>query len=137
MRPLPIHQSIRTSLIPLLFFFLVFFVLGEHIASGQTTSATDGNTPLGLAPGAAAGTYPLNNLEQIGPFNGDLSFALPIMHIAGRGAAGYTMMLRIDRKWRVQHQMQQTCNQYGCTVTGHSYYPTPNWWGLGPGFSPG
>ncbi len=61
-----------------------------HIASAQTTSATDGNTPLGLSPGAAAGSYPLSDLDQIGLFNGDLSFKLPIMHIGGRGAAGYT-----------------------------------------------
>src|SRR5882672_8039058 len=112
-----------------------------HIASAQTTSATDGNTPLGLSPGAAAGSYPLSALDQIGLFNGDLSFKLPIMHIVGRGAAGYTMMLQPGQqslKWRVYHQISQTCGQYGCTVTGHSYYPTQNWWApVQPGYSPG
>src|SRR6266478_8704545 len=63
-----------------------------HIASAQTTSATDGNTPLGLSPGAAAGSYPLSALDQIGLFNGNLNFKLPIMQIGGRGAAGYTMI---------------------------------------------
>ena len=61
---------------------------------GANPSATDGNTPLGLTPGAAAGYYPLSDLDQIGLFNGDLNFKLPLMHIGGRGAAGYTMMLQ-------------------------------------------
>ncbi|MDX6501148.1 MAG: hypothetical protein QOG23_4408 [Blastocatellia bacterium] len=110
-----------------------------HIARAQTPSATDGNTPLGLTPGAAAGSYPLSDLDQIGLFNGDLNFKLPIMHIGGRGAAGYTMMLQAGSiKWLVHHQIWQTCGQYGCTVTGHSYSPTQNWWApLQPGYSPG
>jgi hypothetical protein len=112
-----------------------------NVANAQTTSATDGYTPLGLSPGAAAGSYPLSDLDQIGLYNGDLSFDLPIMHIGGRGAAGYTMMLKPGQqslKWRVHHQISQTCGQYGCTITGHAYYPTQNWWTASqPGFSPG
>ncbi len=112
-----------------------------HIASAQTTSSTDGNTPLGLSPGAAAGSYPLSDLDQIGLFNGGLNFKLPIMHIGGRGAAGYTMMLQPGQqslKWLVHHQVWQSCGQNGCIVTGHSYYPTQNWWTpVQPGYSPG
>jgi len=88
--------------------FTLTLIAFAHIASAQTTSATDGNTPLGLSPGAAAGFYPLSDLDQIGLFNGDLNFKLPLMHIGGRGSVGYTMMLQPGQqslKWRVWHQI--------------------------------
>jgi RHS repeat-associated protein len=111
-----------------------------HIASAQT-SATDGNTPLGLSPGAPAGSYALSDLDQIGLFNGGLNFKLPMMQIGGRGAAGYTMMLQPGQqslKWLVHHQIWQSCGEHGCTVTGHAYYPTQNWWTTAqPGYSSG
>src|SRR5258706_5404412 len=64
--------------------------------------STDGQTPLGLAPGAPAGSYSLSDLDQVNLFNGNLDFGIPIGHIGGRGSAGYTMMVRVlSPKWGV------------------------------------
>jgi hypothetical protein len=112
---------------------LVFLAQG---ATAQTSTA--GKTPLGLAPGAPEGSYSLSGFDQINFYNGSLNFALPLMHIGGRGAAGYTMMFRPSQpKWQVQHVITQQCNQEGCWVTGEHYYPTTNWWVIEPGYSPG
>jgi YD repeat-containing protein len=73
----------------------------------------------------------LSDLDNINLFNGNLSFRIPLLTIGGRGSAGYTMTLRPNENrfnWRVIHNIQQTCGQFGCTVTGHTYYPTINWW---------
>lgn len=64
-------------------------------------SKNDGTTPLALIAGAPAGSYSLNNLEHINPFNGDLSLTVPLLPIGGRGTAQYTMFLPIEHKWIV------------------------------------
>src|ERR1700752_2423664 len=61
--------------------------------------STDGATPLGLAPGAPAGSYPLSDFEDVNLFNGTLNFALPLVKIGGRGEAAYSLTLRLDHKW--------------------------------------
>jgi hypothetical protein len=66
--------------------------------------ATDGATPLGLSPGAPAGSYSLSNFEHVNLFNGTLNFSLPLVTVQGRGEAEYSLMLRIDHKWLVQKE---------------------------------
>jgi YD repeat-containing protein len=100
------------------------------------TTPTDGSTPSGLAPGAPAGSYALSGFDNINPYNGNLSFRLPLLQIGGRGAAGYTMTLAMDaKKWQVRHS--QTTN----ILTGDqldTYFPSPSYWGgLRPGYGPG
>src|SRR5258706_69989 len=133
-----VKQSSTSSSIAIMlrhcFFGMCFFAtltLLAYSANAQI-STTAGKTPLGMAPGSPAGSYALDGFEHINPYNGHLNFALPVMRIGGRGAAGYTMMLRTAPfKWQVQHVIHP--------VTGaESYYPSANWWtGLLPGFSPG
>ena len=72
------------------------------IASAQIHSVTDGYTPLGLAPGAPAGSYGLSGFENVNPYNGGLNFSLPIKHVSGRGGASYTIQVPIERKWRAE-----------------------------------
>ena len=104
----------------------------------QQTSSTDGQTPLGLAPGAPAGSYALSDLDQVNLFNGNLNFGVPIGHIGGRGSAGYTMMVRpSSTRWRVWRQPTMQCDQNGCQVTGNHYYPSQNWWEVLSNASPG
>ncbi|HKQ75463.1 MAG TPA: RHS repeat-associated core domain-containing protein [Blastocatellia bacterium] len=67
--------------------------------SGNT--ATDGFTPEGLKAGAPAGSYQLTGFDNVNYFNGNLNFNLPLLHVGGRGSAGFTIPLRIERKWRV------------------------------------
>ena len=61
----------------------------------------DGYTPTGLEQRAPAGSYPLSGFDTINPYNGNLSVALPLMHIGGRGSAGHTIILPIDLHWEV------------------------------------
>jgi hypothetical protein len=43
---------------------LITGVLSASVAA-QTTSATDGSTPLGLQPGAPAGSYALSGFDNV------------------------------------------------------------------------
>lgn len=88
------------------------------------TSVTDGSTPLGLAPGAPAGSYPLSHLENINLFNGSLNFRLPLLQVGGRGEAGYTMTLPIEQHWRVRMESDGPGQEV--------YYPDPYHWGPVP-----
>jgi RHS repeat-associated protein len=107
-------------------------------AQSYSASSTDGSTPAGLQPGAPAGSYPLSGFENVELFGGGLNFHLPLVHVGGRGMAGYTMMFELDHKWRVERADFPTqCGQFGCTWN-HSYFPEPNWWtSIRPGLSPG
>jgi hypothetical protein len=96
--------------------------------------ATDGATPLGLSPGAPAGSYPLSDFEDVNLFNGALNFSLPLIKIAGRHDAGYSLMLRIDHKWLVQKEA------YDGQPPINIYTPQPGWWtdvGWAPVYSMG
>lgn len=54
----------------------VLVVLFTGVAA-QTTSATDGTTPSGIAPGSPSGSYALSGFDNINLYNGNLNFALP------------------------------------------------------------
>ncbi len=124
-------------------FAILLLLLINNVAAQTTTtsSSTDGATPPALAPGAPAGSYALSDFDSINPYNGNLNFHLPLIHIGGRGEAGYTVTLPIEQKWRVEHtvydpnQYCETCEVYDIV---HTYWPNSNWWtGLSPGYSPG
>src|SRR6266853_103572 len=92
-------------------------------ASGQSIQRlTDGTTPLGIATGSPEGSYSLSDLESINLYNGSMSLSLPIVKIAGRGGAGYTMVIRIEHKWLVERQQE--------LGVPNKYIPTANWWNL-------
>jgi RHS repeat-associated protein len=116
--------------------FLLLAMAGSGYSQAINTTPTDGSTPLGLSPGAPAGSYALSGFDNINPYNGNLNFRLPLLQIGGRGDAGYTIMLAIDaKKWQVRHS--ETTD----IVTGEpidTYYPSPSYWGgLTPGYGPG
>lgn len=102
------------------------------VGVAQTTSTTDATTPAGLAAGAPSGSYELSGFESVNLYNGNLNFHLPLVHVGGRGSAGYTMMLTLDSKgWRTRH----TTIQNG---TIEQFTPTQvNWGAVSPGLSPG
>jgi RHS repeat-associated protein len=97
------------------------------------TSVTDGSTPTGLAPGSPAGSYPLSGFESVNPFNGGLSFHLPLAHVGGRGQVGYDIPVRIETKWRVVHSVIYDAvigvqHEAEDQVASESYTPVPGWW---------
>jgi len=106
--------------------FLLALILNS--ANAQNSS-TDGSTPLGLAPGAPAGSYALSGFDNINLFNGNLNFSLPLLHVGGRGEARYTVALPIERHWRVDHTViTDTIGRRNFDV----YTPDSNWWSSTP-----
>jgi RHS repeat-associated protein len=112
-----LHSSIKTLLAPHLFehlpaTMLLVLALAFNCAA---QSATDGSTPVGLTPGAPAGSYPLSGFDTINLFNGNLNFSLPLLHIAGRGGVADVVQLKLERKWHT-------------TWGPYSPYPNYNGW---------
>jgi YD repeat-containing protein len=114
--PFSIFRTIRSLIISS---SLLLFAFASAFAQQQTT---DGTTPLGLTPGAPAGSYPLSNLEDVNLFNGTLNFSMPLFKVDGRGDAAYSLMLRVDHKWLVQKE------QYDGQPPINIYTPQPGWW---------
>src|SRR5215211_5680808 len=110
--------------------FLLLWSGASVKAQTRGTSVTDGSTPLGLTPGAPAGSYALSGFESVNPFNGGLNFSLPLLQIGGRGGVQHTIPLKLEQKWRTMKVSQ--------TIGPPVYYPNPNGWeGILPGYSPG
>jgi RHS repeat-associated protein len=102
---------------------LLTFMLSFAVAA-QTKSATDGSTPLGLQPGAPAGSYALSGFDNVSLYNGNLSFQLSLLGVSGRGGAQMPVMLPIAGKWRVS---DVAIPQIGGGVI-HRYLPIQSWW---------
>lgn len=106
-------------LTPIVFIFILNFSV-----SAQTTSATDGSTPLGLQPGSPSGSYALSGFDNVNLYNGNLSFQLSLLGVSGRGGAQMPVMLPIAGKWRVS---DVAIPQIGGGFT-HRYLPIQSWW---------
>ncbi|MCI0662838.1 MAG: hypothetical protein L0220_17355, partial [Acidobacteria bacterium] len=84
-------------------------------APGQTRSNYDGQTPSGLAPGSPAGSYALSGFDTINLYNGKLNFRLPLITIGGRGSAGFTKYLTIEKNWDLKSRTELlNCTPAGC-----------------------
>lgn len=112
-------SSFRTIRSLILTSSLLLFAWATVFAQQQTT---DGATPLGLSPGAPAGSYALSDFEDVNLFNGSLNVSLPLFKVAGRREAAYSLMLRVDHKWLVQKEQSE--DQPPINI----YTPQPGWW---------
>lgn len=106
-------HTVNAVLITIIF---AFFMFSEVKAQGST----DGSTPLGLAPGSPAGSYPLTDFDVINLYNGGLNFRLPLYQIAGRGNASYPITLHTQKKWTVYKYLEPG--------VGAFYYADAGWW---------
>jgi RHS repeat-associated protein len=107
----------------------ILFILGFINTTTAQTSSTDGTTPLVLTPGAPSGSYPLSGFDNVNLFNGNLNFRLPLVQVAGRGDARYSMLLPIETHWRVLDRS---------TDFQEILLPTESVWaGDKPGYGPG
>ena len=115
------------------------YVYAQGQQPNSYSSPTIGATPLALTPGAPAGSFALSGFDNVNLFNGNLNFRLPLLHIGGRGSAGYTMTLKIEQKWRVETAAflpPPTGGEPAPSVINH--IPVGYWWaGLEPGYGPG
>src|SRR6266478_1787457 len=93
------------------------------VTAKAQTAPTDGMTPSGLAPGAAAGSYGLSGFDNVNLYK-------PLLGIGGRGAAQTQMRVSPNSvRWMVEQE---------ATDFGTIYSPNPNWWeGISPGYGPG
>ncbi|HEV8187743.1 MAG TPA: hypothetical protein VGP83_08340, partial [Pyrinomonadaceae bacterium] len=99
----------------------------------QTTSPTDTTTPLALSPGSPAGSYAVSDFENVNPYNGNLSFHLPLISVGGRGVAT-SSILGIDSKgWKVKHVATTDANGFPVDV----YTPVANPWTPTAGYGAG
>src|SRR5437588_3680522 len=116
--------------------FVLLLLSMTSLAQNSFTTATDGQTPLAMTPGAPAGSYSLSGFDNVNLYNGNLNFRLPLRSVVGRGGAQMSMTLPIETHWRVLHQFG--CIGLGCTPMD-TYYPVPgfSWSPLTPGYSPG
>lgn len=121
-----------------MFRYPIYFIL-TGLLSAQSRSITDGLTPPAIAPGAPIGVQQISELETINPYNGQLSTAIPLLTIAGRGEASFTMYARTSPgPWSVYTYSVPcaNCQPGGATVT-HVSAATNAFSSYGSPYSPG
>ena len=96
----PLYRSVSLGLLHAALLICFAGITARPLLAQSGNAATDGSTPKGLEAGAPAGTYSLGGFDQINYFNGNLSFMLPLLKAGGRGSVGYTIPLKIERRWR-------------------------------------
>lgn len=90
-------------------------------------SNTDGAISPAIEGGNPASSYALSGLDHVNPYNGNLNVTIPLLRIGGRGTAGYTMVLPINRRWGVR--------SYGGSPAAFDWQGSPD--GNPPAYSPG
>src|SRR2546423_2564587 len=68
-------------------------------AAAQSSKPTDGTTPMGLTPGAPAGSYALSGFDNVNLYSGHINFRLPLVQIGGRGGAPHPIPLPLEHEW--------------------------------------
>ena len=96
-------RSVSKSIVAMLGIFILLSLPRFTYAQALTTSRMDGHTPSALTAGSPVGSYSLSDFESVNPYNGGLNLHFPLVRIGGRGSAGYSMMLPIEKKWIVDH----------------------------------
>ena len=92
---------------------IIVLVICASARAQFTTTPTDGSTPLGLTPGAPAGSYPLSGFDTVNPYNGNLNAVLTLLGTGGRGGARSVIALGLPgpKPWKIRHQ--ETIDQFG------------------------
>jgi len=98
-------RRFRTGLIIEVLLLSCIAVLSFSTAKAQDTSTNvmDGFTPAGLQAGSPTGSFPLSGFDTVNPYNGNLSFSLPLLAAGGRGSAGYTLQQPLYAQWSVTY----------------------------------
>src|ERR1700730_12968064 len=135
------QSSPRLGKVSRLISICLFLPMLAVVAAGQqppSWSATTGATPASMSPGAPVGSYPLSGFETINLYSRRQSFSLPLVHVGGRGAAGFTIQLPLGFQWQEYNYSYPTnCGQGGCGGWQQVTVPIPTDWAYQPTFSPG
>lgn len=112
---------------------LIMLLLFGGSVQAQSRTIHDGYTPAGVEQGAPAGAYPLSGFENINLFNGSLNVALPLVTVGGRGTAGYTMTLQMDKHWELYRFAENLAGEF--SVLDEASFQAGRSWrvGYGPG----
>jgi RHS repeat-associated protein len=74
--------------------FLLFQLFGGNVFAQPTSSS-------GTEGGRAAGSYTLDNFDNVNLFNGNMNFKMPLLSVKGRGEAGVTVPLSLEMNWKL------------------------------------
>jgi len=102
-------------------------LLDQPRAQAQAVTSTAGSTPPAVAGGSPAGSYTLSGLDTVDLYSGTLSFTVPLLHVGGRGEAGYTVLLSPGRRWDAEYQSSTN------TVVPYDHF----WYAQLPDYAPG
>ncbi len=105
-------------------------------AFGQTTTNTDGYTPVAMKPGSPAGSYNLSGIDDVSLYTGKANIRIPLLKVGGRGRAGYTIVLPLQRLWRMEKVQSGSSAPAEYTALPPAA-PNMVLWGNVPLFSPG
>jgi RHS repeat-associated protein len=85
-------------------------------ATAQNSS--DRGTPAESKPGqSTASTYARDKIETVNLANGNLSLAIPLAAVGGRGSASFPITLSYNSKvWTAQHDREDESASHGATV---------------------
>lgn len=108
---------------------LALYSLLAVVAVAQS-KPTDGSTPLGLQAGAPEGSYSLSGFDNVNLYDGALNFHLPLLGVGGRGGAGHSVLLSIERHWMAEYYDDGQGNYFSYPVDGREEEVKP---GYGPG----
>jgi RHS repeat-associated protein len=122
-------HTLRVKLAAAIYAVLIIILLQGEVVFAQ--QSTGGASPLALSPGAPAGSYALSDFDNVNLFNGHLNFHLPLLTLGGRGSAGYTINLKLERQWTTKKQA--TANPNIFTWNPEEYLRD----NIEPGYGPG
>jgi hypothetical protein len=87
-------------------------------AQDQVYNTVSNWTPASEMSGTPEGSYLISPHEAINMFNGTVNFVVPLHKIEGRGAAGYTMVLPINSKWKIDTHVNGIDTSFVPLLTG-------------------
>ena len=77
------------------------FVVAFAAGCSADTSITDAATPAEVAIGTPQGSYALSNIDNVNLYTGSVNIDVPLLQVGGRGNAGYTISLPMERRWSI------------------------------------
>lgn len=98
---------------------------------------TDALTPPALALNPASGDPKTGDFGSIGLYNGRLNYAIPLLEIGGRGQAGYTILLPINKQWVIRHVHDEFWGDNHLITNDYFRPESEPWWNQELRYMPG
>lgn len=92
--PHPVISLARVRLSACIALLMFLSCLAVNVAAQPSSSS-------GVQGGRGAGSYNLDNFDNVNIFQGNINFSLPLVSAGGRGEAGVTVPLTIENNWKL------------------------------------